>query len=128
MSKILDLLADIPTNAVLRERIVFIREQAEALEKQIAQCEQENTGLKKRVAQLENALAAVAKADEFVECRGALFKRKPTGGYDLAVYCPSCRGPMISIRGITPFVCTKDSTSVNFTGNSLSAVMRELPE
>ena len=62
MSKILDLLADIPTNAVLRERHALIREQAQILEKQLAEVRAENATLRGRVAALENALAEVEAA------------------------------------------------------------------
>lgn len=126
MSTILELLADIPTNAVLRERITLIREQAQALEKQVAQLQHENATLKMRVSDLESQASSTAAAGEFVECRGALFKRKPAGGYHLAVYCPRCRGPMMSLEDELPFHCGPCRVSVSFTGRDLSSVMAEL--
>lgn len=92
MSKILDLLADIPTNAVLRERLTLIREQAEIQEKQLAEARAENAKLKDKTAALEKQVNA-KPGDEFVEHRGGFFKRKPEGGYHTAVYCARCKGP-----------------------------------
>ena len=120
MKSILELIADIPTNAVLRL-------QAQTLEKQVSDLQQENASLKKRLADLQAQIASKAALDEFVECRGAFFKRKPTGGYHNAVFCPDCRGPMMSLMDELPFGCHKCKRSVSFTGHDLPAVMRELP-
>ena len=113
--------------AIMRERLDLVREQAQALEKRLAEFQTENTALKKRVAELEAQVAAKTARDEFVECRGALFKRKPTGGYHNAVFCPDCRGPMMSLMDELPFNCHKCKRSVSFTGHDLQAVMKELP-
>src|SRR5262245_7505836 len=113
--------------AIMRERLDLIRDQAQALDNKVATLEQENTALKKGVGELEGQLAAKTAREEFVECRGALFKRKPMGGYHLAVYCPQCRGPMMSLIDRTPFTCGPCKVSVSFTGHQLRAVMGELP-
>ena len=113
--------------AIMRDRLDLIREQAQALEKKVAAFEQENTALRKRVAELEGQLAAKTAREEFVECRGALFKRKVAGGYHLAVYCPRCRGPMMSLVDETPFHCGPCKVSVSFTGHQLREVMKDLP-
>ncbi len=113
--------------AIMRERLALIREQAQVLEKQIAQLQQENAALKDRVSDLERQVSSAAASAEFIECQGALFKRKPTGGYHLAVYCPRCRGPMISLEDEIPFHCGPCGVSVNFTGRNLRSVMAELP-
>lgn len=62
---------------IMRERLELIREQAAALEKQVALLKQENASLQRHVAELEHQVMTKAAADEFVEGRGALFKRKP---------------------------------------------------
>lgn len=113
--------------AIMRERLELIREQAQSLEKKVAEFAQENTSLRQQVAELEDQLATKAEGEDFVECRGALFKRKPSGGYHLAVYCPRCRGPMMSLMDQTPFHCGPCKVSVSFTGCQLSSVMRDLP-
>lgn len=113
--------------AVMRERADFIREQAQALEKKMTELQAENATLKKRVAELEAQVAAQTARDEFVECRGALFKRKPTGGYHNAVFCPDCHGPMMSLMDQVPFHCSRCRRSVGFTGHDLRQVLMELP-
>lgn len=88
--------------AVLDKHLAFVREQAQALEKQVADLQSEKATLKKRVADLQAQIASKTALDDFVECRGALFKRKPTGGYHHAVFCPDCRGPMSSLMDELP--------------------------
>lgn len=113
--------------AIMKERLELIREQVQAREKQIANLEDENTALRRRVAQLEGQLVAKTALEEFVECRGALFKRKAGGGFHQAVFCPRCRGPMMSLMDETPFHCGPCKVSVSFAGHQLREVMRELP-
>jgi hypothetical protein len=113
--------------AIMRERLDLIRDQAQALEKKMADLQDENTRLKKRIAELEADLAAKTKRNEFVEHRGALFKRKPTGAYHNAVFCPDCEGPMMSLEGELPFHCGPCKRSVSFSGRELPEIMGELP-
>jgi hypothetical protein len=127
MSRILELLSDIPTNAVLRERLALIREQAEIQERKLGEARNENAKLKERVATLEKTLSAQTAREEFVEHRGALFKRKAEGGYHRAVFCPKCHGPMASPMRSAPYFC-QCGTFVDFTGRQLESVMRELPQ
>src|SRR5687767_554652 len=89
--------------AILRERLLFLGEQAKTLEK-------ENVDLKKRVTELEKLTGSLAsqlqsktKEAEFIEHRGAYFKRKPDGSYHRAVYCPICRNPTGSLMDQLPY-------------------------
>ena len=111
--------------SVLDKHLTFVREQAQAMEKKVAELDQENTTLKKRITQLEGQIAAKSARDEFVESHGALFKRKPTGGYHDAVYCPTCRGPMVSFENCMPYSC-RCGTGVNFTGYDVHKIRKEL--
>ena len=127
MSQLLDLLSNIPTVPVLKERIALIREQAQALEKQIEKLESEVAALKKQNAELHAQLAAKSRAEEFVEHRGALFKRKPEGGYHLAVYCPICHKPTGAIDDQIPFACTNHCGWMgSFTPRDLLKIIAEL--
>lgn len=112
--------------AILDKHLAFVREQAQALEKQVDELQRANTTLNQRVADLEAQMASNIVPDQFVEHRGALFKRHPQGGYHEAVYCPSCRGPMMSMQTLLPYQC-RCGVSVDFTGNDLKSVMRGLP-
>jgi len=117
---IIELIADIPTNATLRL-------QAKELEKQVATLQTENATLRKRVAELEREATANVVSDEFVPNRGVFFKRKPSGGYDMGVYCPRCRGPMFSLESVTPFHCSACNVTAGFVGDDLHTVRGELP-
>jgi hypothetical protein len=66
------------------------------------------------------------KKTAFVEYRGALFKRKASGGYEPTVYCPICHHPMGSLMNELPFNCARDKQSMNFTGKDLPGILREL--
>ena len=63
----------------MRERLALIREQAESLEKKVAELHAENTTLKKRVADLQAQVASKTALDDFVECRGAIFQTEADG-------------------------------------------------
>jgi hypothetical protein len=86
-----DALASIPLNAVLRERLARAGDDEEALHDRIRALEEENSCLKKAVAELTTQIQKQFAASEYVEHAGALFKRKPGGGYHLSIYCPSCQ-------------------------------------
>ncbi len=114
------------TAAVMGERLILIKEQAEAVENQFVHSQKENAALKTKITELESQVAYWTKKNEYVECQGALFKRKPEGGYDVCVYCPGCFGPMTSLMELTPFRCARCKISVNFTAHDLSKVMEGL--
>ena len=118
MKSIVELIADIPTNAVLRLR-------AQALEKKVGELEAENAKLVKRVADLERQVLSSASHTEFVEHRGALFKRKQGGGYSDQPYCFVCKKPMSSHLDMLPFICFC-GYSVGFSDADLRDVMRGL--
>jgi len=122
-----DFLAGTPVNAVLRERITLLLEDKERLDKQAAALQTENATLRKRITELERDVTAEAVSNEFVPHRGVFFKRKPTGGYDVGVYCPQCKGPMYSHQYVTPYHCSVCNVTAGFSGNELHEVRSELP-
>jgi hypothetical protein len=63
----------------------------------------------------------------FVGHRGALFRRRGSDEYRTSVYCPSCRGPMTSLKGTTPYRCRKCEVRLDFSATQLKDVIRELP-
>jgi hypothetical protein len=111
--------------AILDKHLAFVREQALTLEKKVAGLEQENSRLKNRVSELETEISANTKSEEYVEHHGALFKRKPSGGYHSAVYCPSCRGTMSGFHTF-PYHCNC-GREVDFSKFDLDRIMRDLP-
>ena len=120
MKSILELIADVPTNAVLRL-------QAQALEKKVAELEKKCASLESQVSGLQHELAAKTVTADLVEHKGALWKRKPGGGYYDDVLCRECHNPMVSFCKIHPYHCDPCNVVVNFNGRELSQVMRSLP-
>lgn len=123
---LLGLVGTLATNDVLRERLALAATQAEGLEKEKAR-------LEARVAQLEGQLEAALqnlgsarKAEEFVEHRGAMFKRSG-GSYAKAVYCPICKNSVASMEQVLPYHCGRCHWMADFTGSDLERVMAELP-
>jgi primosomal protein N' len=125
------LLSDLVTehgSATIRgERILQLKEQVEALMEKVKELESQNSDLEKENSKLAAQLKAKTCEEEFVEHRGALFKRKPEGGYHLAVYCPVCRHSVDSIEAIMPYVCERDKWWSSFRGNEIDKVRAELP-
>src|SRR6266567_2170886 len=80
---------------IMKERLVLVKEQAEALDRKNQELTganqelmRENAELKKENANLKAKVASATKAEEFVEFEGAAFKRKADGNFDHAIYCP----------------------------------------
>jgi hypothetical protein len=119
MNSLLELIADIPTNANLRLQV-------KALEEKVVHLEQQNAALVKENAKLVAQVSASAAASQFVDCHGALFKRKVGGGFDSTVYCFKCRTPMVAFN-IYPYYCSACGYEAPFGESGLSAVLRELP-
>lgn len=69
-------------NSMLRGRLELARDQAQALEDQVAQLQAPHT------------LGNNSVPTSFVEHRGALFKRTGSGSFEKRVFCPSCKSPM----------------------------------
>ena len=117
---IIELIADIPTNAVLRE-------QAKTLEKKLIELEQENARLKNNIKEIEKQLAAKTVEETLIEHRGVFFKRLPNGGYAQTVYCIDCHKPMSSGQKVLNYRCMCGFVA-DFTGKQLDEIMRSLPK
>jgi hypothetical protein len=78
------------SSVVLKEHLALLQNKLVLLKDEISKLEKENSDLKTEVSKLTKKLSAQSVAQEFTEERGALFKRKPSGGYHSAVYCPRC--------------------------------------
>ncbi len=111
--------------SVLDKHLALVREQAQSLEKQVVELRSANESLTARCAELERALALKSQTEEFIEHRGAYFKRRANGEFHEAVYCPDCRGPMTSLQDALPYRC-KCGRGVDFTGGDLKSIMSEL--
>ena len=112
--------------AILKERLGLLQDQLVLHKAEFAKLQQENAALRECVDDLDRRAASQAAAEEFVEHRGALFKRKPGGGYHHAVYCPTCSDSTSVFPPGGEFNCTCSWFS-NFIEPDLPRILSELP-
>jgi hypothetical protein len=120
-------LSTVQSNAVLRERITFIYEQIEVIQKASEATQTELAELKAKNLELENEIAAYRAKDQFVQHMGAAFRKDASGGYIKAVYCPNCLKQVGSGFSDFPFHCNTCGWTSEFEGGNLDFVMRSLP-
>jgi len=121
-------LSAVQSNEVLRERIAFIGEQIDVLQKAHATTVQELTDSKAKNVELEKEVAAYRAKDQFVEHMGAAFRKNPSGGYINAVYCPNCHKQVGSGFDDFPYHCASCGWTSRFEGRELERIMNSLPE
>ena len=78
------------TSGVQAERIALLKDQLEALAKRVVELEAENAKLQTENAKITEELSRHRVAAEFVEYRGALFRREEPGLYGKDPICPKC--------------------------------------
>ncbi|MDT2083222.1 hypothetical protein OSB95_21200, partial [Providencia stuartii] len=83
-------LSTVQTNEVLRERIAFIYEQIEVIQKANEATEKELAELKIKNSELEKEIASYREKEQFIQHMGASFRKDTSGSYIRAVYCPNC--------------------------------------
>lgn len=113
--------------AIRADHIALLRDQLKAAEQQIERLEAEKANAEKLIADYKSKLESVSRGEEFVEYRGALFKRKPEGGYHLSAYCPSCRRVAGTIAHNFPYSCTPCDWASEFSPADLDRLIKELP-
>ena len=114
------------SSAILKERLGLVQDQFVLHKAEFAKLQQENAALRQRMDDLQRRAASQARTQEFEEHRGALFKRKPGGGYHHAVYCPTCRNSTFVFPRGGPFNCTC-GWCTNFVEADLARILAELP-
>jgi len=114
------------SSTILRERLLLIKEESDKLtndcrrlEVELAKCKEENIQLRKQ-------LEAQAVTQQFVEYRGAFFKRRSSGAYDPTVYCPMCQAPLGSFEDFFPYECERCNIELDFNGKQLPQILKEL--
>lgn len=124
-----DLLGEIPTNAVLRNKVASLEGQLDAITKEKVKADEKLTEALAKIAEMEGQLRAQAGAatKDMEEESGAKFKRRPGGGYYETVFCPRC---LISVAARGPygdFECTC-GWQADFRKHQLAVVMKRLPQ
>jgi len=109
----------------VKAAIARLRDQLEAFEKEVKELQEQKAGLEEEADNFYTQIETNPGKEQFVEHRGALFKRKPEGGYHLAVYCPRCHGSAGSFGGL-PYECGKCKWFADFEKSDLANVMLEL--
>lgn len=110
---------------VLKEHLALLQAKLGTLKDEIAKLERDNADLRAKLSEATAQLATSSHASEFVEERGALFKRKPGGGFQTAVYCPHCRQSTSSFPPGEEFNCKCGWFSA-FTERELPNVLQDL--
>lgn len=121
-------LGNVQSAAVLKEHLALLRSRLEYVKERVEALENENSNLVKRCAELEHQLSRQNIPSEFVEKRGALFKRLAGGVYDETPFCPVCKRSMWCFDGFFPYECSDDSCGhkANFKGSELQSVLASL--
>lgn len=123
MNLLTDILKEIPTSGVLRERVALAEQKYESLER-------ENETLKKENAKLKGELEAVRRKvpnPAFVEARGVLFKRRENGGYEPDPYCPECQRVMTCYEPtVVPATCDRCKITAPFRQHQIPQIIAEL--
>lgn len=125
MGLLTDILKEIPTSGVLKERVALAEQKYELLEQQSENLKLENARLKAENAALRKA----APSSEFVEARGVLFKRKADGSFEPDAYCPDCRRPlsMGAIHDLYfPPTCSKCNFDAPFLKSEIPGIIAGL--
>jgi ribosomal protein L29 len=121
-----EMLKEVPLSVVLKERLALLQDQLSFAGDEKAKLQEELAQLKEEVARLRQQVAAQAVAEEFVEEQGALFKRKPGGGYHEVVYCPRCRNSTKPEPAFDMFRCASCKWHSPFPPRELSHILRSL--
>ena len=114
------------SSSIMRDHIALLREEAASIEKKLVACQRRCAELQGENAHLRKDLERYSASDDFVEFRGALFKRKGPDDYDPTVRCPSCQMPISSLEQMLPYHCSGCNVTLDFTGADLPSVLREL--
>ena len=127
LGEVIATLGNVRGAVVVKEHIALLQAKVSLIKEEFAKLEEENAQLRKSVAELHQQLSASAKAEEYMEGRGALFKRRAGGGYDEVVYCPRCRHSTAAFPpGFGNFVCGPCGWFSPFTEHDLPRIMIDL--
>ena len=124
---IIGMLDGLASGRISAQQVAFLRDQIKALAEEIADLKEENAKLMGQAADLTRQLNEARTPQEFIEYRGALFRRGPDGEFEIDAYCRFCKIPMISLMGVTPFTCDGCGRGINFTGSDIRGIIAKLP-
>ncbi|HBM7610116.1 TPA: hypothetical protein ACW720_003517 [Enterobacter asburiae] len=120
-------LSTIQSNEVLRERIAFIGEQIDVLQKTHAATEQKLAEAIAKNVELTKQIEAYRAQEQFVLHRTAAFRKDTSCGYARAVYCPNCFKAVGADFSDSTFHCATCGWCSEFEKRDLDSVMKTLP-
>lgn len=120
-------LSAVQSNEVLRERIVFIGEQIDVLQKAHAATEQKLAEAVAKNVELTKQIEAYRAKEQFVLHRTAAFRKDASGGYARAVYCPNCFKAVGADFSDSTFHCATCGWCSEFEKRDLDDVIKTLP-
>lgn len=121
-------LSAVQSNEVLRERIAFIGEQIDVLQKAHAATVEELAQAKAKCVELTNEIERYRAQEQFVQHMGAAFRKDTSGRYVSAVYCPNCHKQVGSGFDDFPYHCGSCGWTSRFEARETERIMKSLPE
>lgn len=96
LEKIYDLLAGLPSNAVLREHRDLALSQVLAAQNRIGELQEKVAGLRAEICELKKQLAEQAELEKYIEYKGILFKEAEGSPdkYHCTPRCTACKTPL----------------------------------
>ena len=121
-------LGNVQSAGVLKEHVSLLRSQLEFIKERVEKLEEENASLIERCTELDHQLARQNVPADFVEKRGALFKRITRGSYSETPYCPICKRSMWCFHDSFPYECSDDTCGhkTDFKGSELKSILSKL--
>ncbi len=115
-------------SAGMRERLIFVQERYAALQQENETLQTRCADLERRCEELQQQSANESEAVQFIDHRGAKFRRLPEGTIDRQVYCPKCRQPMTApAEDFLPFRCPPCHYLSPLKGFDFPSILDELP-
>ncbi len=128
MGFIAEFLKEFSVSGILRERLLKLDAEIDRISKENIELKKENAECAKKLREVsEKYKELVETCEDFKEYKGALFKRRPEGGYHEAVYCPRCKIAMSAKALGSPFRCFCGFTT-HFNKIALNAILKELTD
>jgi hypothetical protein len=123
MGLLTDILKEIPTSGVLKERVALAEQKYDLLEQQNENLKLENARLKSELAAIKSAVPSSA----FMEARGVLFKRKANGSFEPEAYCPDCERVLSTFEEMVfPPSCSRCRFQAPFFKKEIAGIIAEL--
>lgn len=119
-------LGNVQSSAVLRERLALAQDKFQQVNELVTQLQNENARLRQDLHNAKQEVSANLEAAKFTEHEGAFFKRKPSGGYHHAVYCPNCHFSTAPFPPGAEYNCMKCGWFSSFKASDLDKIINEI--